>query len=107
MHPNEHPECITADTRVRRPQYVRYRIPCGLAEEVLHEAQQRKISPSAVISAVLTRGLSSFAAEGVAHRVRRAVQAAQPCAGPAAAPNGNPSILSTPIQPDTSETRHV
>jgi hypothetical protein len=64
-------------------QPVRYRIPAGLAEEVMREAQRRNTSPSAVLAAILAQGLSAFAAAGVAERLEHAIQAsveAQPAA---------------------------
>lgn len=94
MRSDETSECTTAGTRVRRPQYVRYGLPCGLVEEVLHEAQQRNISPSAVVAAVLAQSLSSFAADGVASRIQRAVQPAM-CDAAAIDPVAAPSILPT------------
>ncbi len=57
------------------PQTVRYRLPAGLAEEVLREAQRRRISPSTVVAAILARGLSGFSAAGVADRLEHAVRA--------------------------------
>jgi len=57
------------------PQTVRYRLPAGLAEEVLREAQRRRISPSAVVAAILAQGLSGFSAAGVADRLEHAVRA--------------------------------
>ena len=57
------------------PQLVRYRIPAGLAEEVLREGQRRKMSGSAVVAAVLTQRLSGFTADGVTERLEDAVRA--------------------------------
>ena len=57
------------------PQTVRYRLPAGLAEEVLREAQRRRISPSTVVAVILAQGMSGFSAAGVAERLEHAVRA--------------------------------
>ncbi len=57
------------------PQTVRYRLPAGLAEEVLREAQRRRISPSTVVAVILAQGLSGFSAAGVVERLEHAVRA--------------------------------